>query len=44
MIKVFLKNFAKLTESYICWRLIFSNYEGFRLKTNSGADAYSCEF
>ena len=39
---MFLKNFAKLTESYKCRRLYFNRVEGCRLekKNNSGAGAF----
>ena len=36
---MFLKNFAKLTESYRCRLLLLNKVDGFRLKKNSGAGA-----
>ena len=40
IIKMFLKNFAKLTESYICRRLYFNKVKGCKLKRDSGAGVY----
>ena len=38
--KVFLKNFAKLTEIYICRRLFSDEVEGCSLKGDFGAGAF----
>ena len=44
-IKLFLKNFAKLTESYICRRLFFNKVEGCRLKKKKNqVQVHSFEF
>ena len=40
IIKVFLKNFANLTEIYICQHLFSDEVEGCRLKRVSGAGAF----
>ena len=40
IIKVFLKNFAKFTESYICRRHFFNKVADSRLKRNSSAGAF----
>ena len=40
IIKIIVKNFSKLTESYIYRHLFFINVEGYRLKINSGAGAF----
>ena len=40
IIKLFLKNFSKITESYIYRRFLFNKVEGYRLKRNSGAGEF----
>ena len=40
IVKVFLKNLAKLTESYICWCLFFNKVKGWNMKGNSGSGAF----
>ena len=40
IIKLFLKNFSKITGSYIYWRFLFNKVEGYRLKRNSDAGEF----
>ena len=42
--RVFIKNIAKLTESYICRRHFFNKVEGCRLKKKTLVQVHSCEF